>query len=194
MKKLYSVLLLTVICCFLLIACSKGIKEELEADILQVKEEKLTEDLDKDALNALNNNKLKITNNPETGLPRQISGIFSTKTIQTAEDALYAMMSVRTFMQIEGREFICVEEDFSDDEKNVFFFLQVYEGLPVEQGVFRVSATKEGTPLSLYGTYCSGIDVATTPTITAEEAKQEVTLADDAKIESVQLVICRHYT
>lgn len=191
MKTIFILLLCIIIfftTVFFINSCNTIREEKLET-VMTADTQKFTEDLDENALNELNGGFVNIIYDSKTDIPKQIDGIFSTKKIETAEDALYAMMSVRTFMKIHGVQFACIDSNLSEDDINTFVFTQVYEGIAVDNCIFRIVADKDGTPRSVYGIYGNDIEINTVPSIPAKAGIEFVTLSEDTRISSYQLVI-----
>ncbi len=167
-----------------------GAVTRTEGENMKVDPDKLTEDLDEEALKELNGGSVSIVYHPETGVPKQIDGVFSSKMIFSVEDALCALMSVRTIMDIGCTEFVCVGTNLSEDEEyNTYLFRQLYEGLVVDHSFFRVLAGKDGTPRSVYALSVNGLDLDPTPAVTHEEGENAVPVSDGTYLVSHQLVV-----
>ncbi len=147
------------------------------------------EDLSLEDLEELNGGEVRIIRHPKTGVPLEIEGVFSARPILTAEDAVSALLNVRGLMGVGGSEFSC--EDV-DDERNgirAFTLRQLYEGIPVEQGVFQVYAGDDGTPIAVRGIWRETAGAAVRPSVTAEEGKKSLTLEGGSRAASPELVI-----
>ena len=114
--------------------------EVIPIDISLVKEDFTFKDLKK-----LNRGQLEINDFGDyngTDIPWRISGIFSTRKVFTAEDAVYALLSVRSFMHIGDASFICTEIDDSEQSDRTFRLQQVYKGIATNDGNFRIVVSK----------------------------------------------------
>jgi Zn-dependent metalloprotease len=146
------------------------------------------EDLSLEEIRALSGGRLEIVTDPRTGLPAQIEAVFSARKIFTAEDAVRSLFSVRTLMRIKGFAFACIDSE-SRESVNVFFLQQLHEGVPVFGGMFRVIAGKDGTPVSVSGTYKPGIVLDTRPSLSARAAGESVPLDFGMKLSEAGLEI-----
>lgn len=81
---------------------------------------------------------------------REINGVFSTRKILTANDAAYALMSVRSYLNIKNASFACTEKITTED-KRAFFLQQLYNGVAVSNGGYYIEASKNGTPICVRG-------------------------------------------
>lgn len=185
------ILILTILLTTLL-SCNKSTK--LPEQTLPPKEIALDnlviDDMTIDELNALNSGNIEIIHSPTTGITRQINGIFSKIEIMSEEDALLALLNVRGIFQIpDDYSFCCLEVDRDRTEFQVFTFNQLYKGIIVDGSMFRVVATKNGTPVSVSGIYQYISDIDTTPTISAESALETVPLDRSVHIAALSLVI-----
>lgn len=162
--------------------------EEIPIDMSQV-----TENLSIRDLKEMNGDDLVVNydySNSET--PRNIIGVFTTRKILTPEDALYALMSVRGIMKIEETSFACTNVvDWG--VKKIFYFQQLYKGIPVEGGDLGVSATGEGEPLSASGYYMPVKEIDVTPRFSIEEALESVNLEKGTRVDNYQLVISQDH-
>ena len=129
---------------------------------------------------------------PERDIPKEIKGRFTTGTIRTPEDAVAALTSVREIMFIDEISFICTEIE-KEEHITSFYLQQIYNGIIVLNGTFRVIATSDGEPVAVIGLYISGINLETTPSLDAKEAKKSVTLERNTKISETRLVAYKDY-
>lgn len=149
----------------------------------------LYEDFTEEQLLERKGGALRIVRDPLTGRPKEIAGSFTTRVIVGEQDALMALLSVRSLMGVSDYQFACTE---ADDERNdfcVFTLQQLYQGVPVEMGIFRVVADKKGVPVSVSGTYQPGIQIDTEPELTAEEGRRLLDLPFGSKVLSVRLAV-----
>lgn len=151
--------------------------------------EAVTEDFDMEELNELNHGEVQVYYDAVTGKLRQIDGKFSTKRILTKEDALLALMSVRSLMGITAYDYSCEAIDDERNELCVYFFRQLYEGVPVEDGYFRVAAAKDGEPVSVSGAFQEVAAVDKEPSVSYRDGQKMFSRSFGSKIESVQLVV-----
>lgn len=127
---------------------------------------------------------------PATGCPRQIDGTFSPHIIQSEEDALIALLSVRDIFHIPDDCSFCsagMDEDRVDHR--VYLFNQLYQGVTVNGALFRVVTTKEGVPVSVGGIYQQCIDVNVVPALSYEDGVKLLPLGDKTDISAISLVI-----
>lgn len=147
------------------------------------------EDLSIEELQALNNGEIPIYKDQETGMVRMIEGQFSNRVVKNEQDALMALLSVRSIMGIKEYSFTCVKVDDERNESCVYFLQQLYNEIPVDSGIFRVVVTKDGKTISVSGTYRDGIEVDQEPQMTSEEAEKALALPSGTHINNVELVI-----
>jgi len=125
---------------------------------------------------------------------REINGIFSTKKIHTAKDAVYALMSVRSYFNIKDASFACTEIITTKD-KRAFFLQQVYNGVAVSSNAFYIEASKNGTPICVRGSFFPNFttDIDLKPKISRSEAlstvKKNMPPNERLKVRRSQLVI-----
>jgi Zn-dependent metalloprotease len=163
----------------------KGPPAPVAADISTV-----SEDFSIGDLYDLNQGDCEVIRDPVTDLPRQIDGKFSTVPIFTAEDAVKSLASVRSIMRISGFDFTCTNIDDSRENLRVFELVQLYEGIPVSGGRFKVIAQKaDGQAAAVLGTYQQGVNVNTEPALSEKEARGSLSLPRGQKIASSRLVI-----
>ena len=158
--------------------------ETISIDMALVKEDLTLKDLKK-----MNGGQVKIIYCTDADIPRDISGTFSTRKVFTAEDAVYALLSVRSFMQIGDASFTCTEID--DSGKNRSFQLQqVYKGIAVDNGHFLIVASKvEGNTIGVTGLYQHLPDLDVNPKISMKKARKAFKLKWGTKITRSQLVV-----
>jgi len=147
-----------------------------------------SEDLSIDDLIKMNDGNLRINYHPDTNIPRHIWGQFSTRIINTPEDAVKSLSSVRTILGIDQLLFACTEEEKRDNIQ-VFYLQQLYEGIMVTGGYFRVYAKNTGVPDSISGVYISGIELDTTPILSYKEAMKIISLEDCREVSETLLVV-----
>jgi len=136
---------------------------------LQVEQHQYHKPLTLNDIQNLSNGTATITFIPNTNIPREIRGVFTTATILTTEDAIIALSSVRDIMLIDGISFICTEVE-EREEIRIFHLQQIHQGIIVFNGSFRVIATHSGEPVAVIGQYVNNINLDITPTLTAREA------------------------
>jgi hypothetical protein len=132
---------------------------------------------------------IEIIRDPETGLPRQINGRFTSRIVLTPQDAVLALTDVRSVMNISDFAFACADTDESRVALRVFTLEQLYRGIPVTGGSFRVFATKDGEAAAVSGVYRRDIDIDPTPKIQEKTAEKSVPLGKGMRIEAVRLTI-----
>ena len=107
-----------------------------------------------------------------------IDGKFSSKTVHNVEDAIDALNDVHHIMQFENssQEF---EEIYSEtvnlgEPTNYYRLQQIYHGIPVYGYQLIVSTNESGETQSLSGSYYSGLNLNTIPSITEQHAQEIV--------------------
>ena len=147
------------------------------------------EDLSIEELQTLNNGEVPIYKDQETGMVRMIEGQFSNRVVKNTQDALMALLSVRSIMGIKEYSFTCMKVDGERNESCVYFLQQLYKEIPVDSGIFRVAVTKDGKTISVSGTYRDKIEVDQNPQMTSEEAEKILDLPSGSHINNVEPVI-----
>jgi Zn-dependent metalloprotease len=131
---------------------------------------------------------VEINTSPETGLPREITGKFSDRSILSAEDALASLGGVRDIMGI--RTFAYASEGVEERSKiRLFSLRQIYEGLPVIEGRFTVIATTAGEAYAVRGHYVNIEGVGVSPQLREADAKAMLGIAGSDKPGKGRLVI-----
>jgi len=123
-----------------------------------------------------------------SGKINEIKGRFTTIEINTREDALKALTSVRDIMNIESFSY-AVEKDERYTHQNVFILTQVYNGIEVFNGIFKIFVTDTGIPTSVNGVYINIVDLNTTPTNSMQQARDIFNIEDVSWVEETKLVI-----
>lgn len=143
-----------------------------------------TEDLTVEQLQEMNGDSLEVALSPKTERIRELRGKFSNVTIQKPEDALLALMSVRTIFGISGQEFTCIQVDEEEDHRT-YWLQQLYKGVPVDQGVFRIVASSKGMPEYVRGVYQDGLNLEVKPDLDVEEALKKYGVEESVKETSL---------
>lgn len=148
------------------------------------------EELTLDELKKINGGNIEIENDPDTDIPRSITGKFSSNTINTSEEALTALMGLRNIMKIEDDSFSCMDIDKDSTDLCVYTLCQLYNGVIVDEGIFKIAVNKEdGTPFSVRGKFMPGISIDTVPVLSSDEAKTKMNLTKKQKIAEDTLLI-----
>jgi Zn-dependent metalloprotease len=153
-----------------------------------VGKKKKKEDLTIDEIINLNDGVIAIQYDRGTGLPYIIRGLFTTRKINSAKDAVKALSSIRSIMRIDQLSFTCTKKEKTEDYR-VFYLQQLYKGIMVYGGFFKVTARNTGEPYELIGSYVSGIELDITPELTATEASNNISLHEGRRISETLLVI-----
>jgi hypothetical protein len=132
---------------------------------------------------------VEIIRDPATGLPWQINGKFTPRIILTPQDAVLALTDMRDIMNISDFAFACADVDESRVALRVFTLEQLYLGIPVTDGRFRVIATKDGEAAAVSGVFRQDIDVDPIPKIPEKDAEKALSLGKEMRIEAVRLAI-----
>jgi hypothetical protein len=131
---------------------------------------------------------VEVITSPGTGLPREITGKFSDRSILSAEDALASLGGVRDIMGI--KTFAYASERVEERSKiRLFFLRQIYKGLPVIEGQFTVIATIAGEAYAIRGNYVNIEGVGVSPQMREADAKSLLGIADSDKPGKGRLVI-----
>lgn len=134
------------------------------------------------------------TNIPMYLAQKEVDGDLIPQKVHSKEDALMAVMYVRSYYRIPNdAEFACVlDETDSGVNRRILEFLQLYKGVPVQNGYFKVGIYLETEELQwIDGCYESmdDIDIDVKPTISAYKARQLLGLELGQRIESAQLMV-----
>ncbi|MCD8019855.1 MAG: hypothetical protein LUF92_09840 [Clostridiales bacterium] len=147
------------------------------------------EDLTPEDIQRMNQGNAEIIYSASSEYVREIGGIFTSQSIREEEDAVMAIMSVRSLMGIQGESFCCESITEEESGQKVFLLYQLYEGVTVEDGLFRIVAADDGTPMRIRGGYVRDLSVGTEAQITAQEGLSGLTLSRGQNAESARLVI-----
>ncbi len=124
----------------------------------------------------------------KTEIPKEITGRFTLRKILNQEDAVTALISLRSLFGITEYGFYC--EDINKGDEISILLHQLHNGIPVDGGYFRIVASKDGQALSVKGTYIDVGNLETNPKISYDDGKKSIDLESDTHIKSAQLVIC----
>jgi hypothetical protein len=123
----------------------------------------------------------------------EISGPFTTRKIFSAEDAVKAIASVRTLLGVERLSFCCLESTREYLQAKYFILQQLYDNIEVSSGWMQVDADLySGEIWQVRNYYKGGIEesgLVTVPTLSAEEAAKQFSLAKDTWIVAAVLLI-----
>ena len=188
---LFAVFLISACITVSLGGCTRP-KVQTTLEVIPIDISLVKEDLTLRELKKMNGGQLRINGFVDyngTDMPWDILGTFSTKKVFTAEDAVYALLSVRSFMRIGDASFACTEIEGSDKTRR-FQIQQVYKGIAVEDGRFEIAATKEeGNLIGVAGFYRQVPDMDVDPEISMKKARKAFKLKWSTKITKSQLVI-----
>lgn len=123
----------------------------------------------------LNGDEFPYIDSDDNGVPNFIDGVFSEKTVSSAEEAVNALNDIHHIMQFENanQEFIEVySENLNlDGQTNYYRLQQVYHNIPVYGHQLIVSTNSDGKIVSLSGHYLPELEINTQPLLTVENAK-----------------------
>lgn len=128
----------------------------------------------------------------ENGNIKYISGVFSETEVRSAQDALYAMYSVRDLIGVDDLiNDLSYSSSVYTDKKTTYTFTQLYKGIRVYGRTITVTANKEGKAKALFSSFVyneelDGIDV--TPSI-SEADVSAVFAGEDIEVISADLMI-----
>lgn len=144
---------------------------------VQISTEGLTvaEDLDRAQLEEMATQGVTFYDYPQTNQLRRIEGAWTDTKILDEKDALQALSGVRGLFGITSMEFTCLLAEKRRSWR-VFDLQQLYRGVPVEDGRFRVVAHLDGTADEVSGYYVQNLDLDVTPALTAEECLERAGL------------------
>lgn len=112
----------------------------------------------------------------DNNIPNFINGIFTSKKINSATDAIEALNDIHYIMQFcdARKEFteVCSDTIGNDNKVNYYRLQQVYHNIPVYGHQLVVSADTEGNAETVSGHYYPGLNIDTQPTITEEQARK----------------------
>ncbi len=145
------------------------------------------EDLTEDDLRQMNDGDVDIYYLSTESTVRSIEGTFSSQIVTNEQEALAALMSVRSLMGIESYDYCCVSADTGNN--TVYTLAQLYEGVRVDNGFFRVTVSETGETVSVSGEYAAVDAVDTTPKLTASECAANISLSQGQEIVSAEAVI-----
>ena len=132
--------------------------DPLSYNQIVIDEEKVSEieDLTEGDLEMLNMNEpypLTIEHN-ENGNVKYISGVFSETEVKSAQDALYAMYSVRSLIGVDDLiNDLRYSSSVYTDKKTTYTFTQFYKGIRVYGRTITVTANKEGKAKALFSSF-----------------------------------------
>jgi hypothetical protein len=173
----------------LLGACADRAMQPEMPDEIQVDEGLLDAALTPEDVEVSARGFVEIISDPETGLPREINGRFTPRKILTPRDAVLALLDLRDILEISEFAFACADADDSRSKFRVFTLEQLYQGIPVTGGVFRVIATKDGEAAGISGVFLPGIDLDPVPKISEKDAEKALPLENGISIKAVRLTI-----
>lgn len=136
----------------------------------------------------LQNNNIEIIYHAGTNKIKEIKGVFSKKTVTKEEEALQALMSVRSIFEITSFEYFCSGIDVRED-LTIYNLNQLYKEIPVEGGFFQIGVDNQGNTSFVSGTYVKVNDLQTEPKISYRQGEYMLKLAKGEQIQKIQLVI-----
>ena len=111
----------------------------------------------------------------ESGIISNIDGVISNVEVNSCDDAIKALESVKNILEIGDpeAEFIGLTSNISN-YVNSYVLQQVYNGIPVSYRTVTVSTTKDGVADFVNNSYLPGISISTVPELSAEEARDRL--------------------
>lgn len=143
-------------------------------------------DLTIDDIYKLNDGNADIIYKPGTTVLLTINGKFSEKPVLDEQDAVTALLSLRSLFRISEYSFCRYSES-----SNGFILQQLHEGIPVDGiGGFRIEVSKNGETCFIKGEFIDVSGVETEPLISYKDGLNFVDLVSGTYVKSAQLVIC----
>ena len=143
----------------------------------------IVEDNDEYKLAELNGGQLpEIIYSEETGIPEFILGCYSSNKINSANDAIRSLESVKTLMKINNpqEEFVLADESELDGEKT-YRLQQVYKGIPVYNRQLLVNVDGDNKTTSINGNYFPEYELEGINTVPIIDQESAIELALIAK-------------
>lgn len=183
MKRFLPILL----CSLFLSGCSSGYQVIEQLGVIPIQQK--LDSLSLQELQRLSGGNVEMIYAPNDIKVRQINGKFTYIPIFTVSDAVTALTSVADIMGIKDIEFAQYRETQVLSDRRVFTVIQLYHKIPVRGGVFQITASLDGAPLSVRGLYqdCSG--TPTKPVISYTEAQQSFHLDQPDRIKKCEASI-----
>ena len=122
------------------------------------------------------------------GMAEKIEGVFTTGLIFTPEDAVKALTSVRDIFDISSFSYAYTPGP-DIYHQPCFELTQLHEGIEVIYGYFRIFASDEGIPKSIWGRYIDIGEINTEPSLSPKEASKSFAFNKDTNILETKLVI-----
>lgn len=187
MKNLICLLALAVLS-VLLTGCGTDAPPETTTAVEMPQPSENPEDFSLEQLEAFTGGNVSIRYSPDTGMPKEITGKFSSHGIFSAEDAVAALGSVKTLFGIEELNFVCTQVDERTDA-TVYWLDQLWQGIPVSGYGFRVEAGADGAAQFVSGSYLQGISVDVSGALAAESCTAALELYPGEQIAASRQVI-----
>lgn len=111
----------------------------------------------------------------ENGYIDYIMGSFSDIIVESPQEAILALYSIKTLMGCSSpKDELSYLSTNKDEYGASFRFEQVYQGIPVYGRDVVVSTDSSGLTTTFKSSFVSDIDINTTPTLSSEEAEQKL--------------------
>ena len=146
-----------------------------------------------DDIYMLNDGDVDIIYEYGTQIPIEMKCKFTTNKILNQQDAVVALMGLRELMSISEYDFYCdsvYEGGTEGNEVTTYVLIQLHNGVPVDTAGFRVTASKNGEPISVQGIFMEVVnDIETDPIISYKDGLNLVNPESGTYTKSAQLVI-----
>lgn len=146
------------------------------------------EDYTLDELYSLNDNNCEVIFEPGSSNIKEINGKFSTNKVRNANEALRALLNVRSLFGITSFDYFCSEIDVRND-LTVFTLNQLYTGITVEGGFFQIGVNKQGITSFVRGKYIELKNIQTEPQISYDKGINTLNLNKNENIQEVELIV-----
>ena len=146
------------------------------------------EDYTLDELYNLNDNNCEVIFEPGTNNVKEINGKFSTNKVTNANEALRALLNVRSLFGITSFDYFCSEIDARED-LTVFTLNQLYTGITVEGGFFQIGVDEQGTTSFVRGKYIEVKNIQMEPQISYDKGINNLNLNKNENIQQVELIV-----
>lgn len=180
---------LLILILFICMKCSHLSQSEYSETISPIELSKIPNPITLEEFQRINSDSQEIIYDVETNIPKEIRGKTLSPKIKNEKDALYALLEVRDIMGIEDIEFYCVDTELDFDESNSIRLGQLYDGIPVEDGIFLVYYDELQNVCAIKGEYQNNINVDTKDYLNSTQASQSLKIPLSSNVEEASLMI-----
>ncbi len=116
---------------------------------------------------------------------REMNNPVIDKKVTSPEDAVALINAIGYKFGVSNYSFHAENEDNGNDEVRIYYLKQLYEGIPVEEGFFRIYTNVDGTVTSVSGLYVNANLDDVTPRVSLEGAMNGNEIKGAARAELV---------